>query len=49
MELALKAVVLAHTPLPQAAAEAPLEQRLRDAAQKVRIMQALLNSRAKRV
>ena len=31
MELALKAVVLAHTPLPQAAAEAPLEQRLRDA------------------
>ena len=45
----MKAVVLVHTPLPKTDAEAPLEQRLRDAAQKVRIMQALLNARAKRV
>ena len=46
LEKALNAVSLAHTPLAQTAAEAPLEQQLLHAAEKVRIMQALLNARA---
>jgi hypothetical protein len=44
LELALKAVALVHTPLAKLE-DAPVHQRLNNAAQKVRIMQALLDAR----
>jgi hypothetical protein len=46
--MALKAVVMVHTPHAQKT-EAPVEERLRDAAKKLHILQALLNARDKRV
>ncbi len=48
LELALKAVALVHTPLAKIEDGAPVQQRLNDAAQKVRIMQALLDARTRR-
>jgi hypothetical protein len=47
LELALKAVALLHTPLAKPE-DAPVQQRLSNAAQKVRIMQALLDARTRR-
>ena len=47
LELALKAVALVHTPIAKLE-DAPLQQRLHDAAQKVRIMQAMLDARNRR-
>jgi hypothetical protein len=47
LELALKAVALVHTPLAKLE-DAPVQQSLHDAAQKVRIMQALLDARTRR-
>jgi hypothetical protein len=47
LELALKAVALVHTPLAKLE-DAPVQQRLSNAAQKVRIMQALLDARTRR-
>jgi hypothetical protein len=47
LELALKAVALVHTPLAKPE-DVPVQQRLSNAAQKVRIMQALLDARTRR-